>query len=1008
MDIGFRSIVRNMVLKIISHNVNGNVEVIPFVIVQHRPDVIVIIEAHGRLRNVLGFSNVFISDDLSVLIRQDMHYRLVSHSIDPVSHDIAVFDLHGTTLVSAYLRSGRKSTGMLKLREMSQVQSPKRVIIGDLNANFVRENVASRILKDWIDNDGDLFILNDPAQYTFRRPHCSPSVLDYGIVSGSLVDKTHFQVIQDFHSDHRPIMIGLGDTVERLTGNYEDLYPVRSLNLHRHPIPEQFADKLEKLIEDQGDRTVGLHQLINRVLNMKGIRRQRRRRHHHRRRKEDELIPLPRYLVEMKKFVDSCPWDLTLPKKFKRAVRKWKRERWFNFCQEIDFEWTTERVWKKFNASRGKPARMFTQDFAKEVERIKNDFQEFSDNQMPPVLYSLVRFDLSDDMVNQWNQLFTLVELEIALSQLSSNSAPGPDGLHYGIYKALGVRAKKMLLNLLNQYFESGTLPESCKQALQIALSKPDGGYRPITLINCHVKILEKLVYNRIAPFLDRFLPDYQFGFRKKRSSADQAARFIARCQQLRESGYNVGVLFLDIKKAFDRVDRRLVYGDLYEVGVRGRILVMIKNLLEPSSVRVLLEGFVSNSYVPKDGTPQGGILSPVIWSFYFRGLPFAKSEPFGFADDVALLTYSKSDPFPILSKEYESIRNFASRRKIQFSDSKVKSMLMSTTRKRRRDSMNVPVVTYRDLAGNVRLVEQVSHYKYLGIVIDDKLNFVEWTNVLCKQIDKRTQMISRIGATVKLSRRAMETFYNGYVRGYIQYGSSIMQAVLSPRLKEKIEVCDRRGLRMCVGALPRTSNVRLAEESTLEPLSTLLERSVLRTGVRLLYTPELRCVWNTITDASSSGKRRLDYHWLECWRGAGICRQNRREDALSRVFEIYPKQKPKKWKYFTGSFWRERMLARFRMGVLPTRAWAYSMRLSASDVCRHCHEDEETMDHLLLYCDEVDRDDLCIVWFRELEFQVDFTLEAISNVLKFDFRRTVLENALIGFIRKNNLFKKW
>lgn len=101
-------------------------------------------------------------------------------------------------------------------------------------------------------------------------------------------------------------------------------------------------------------------------------------------------------------------------------------------------------------------------------------------------------------------------------------------------------------------------------------------------------------------------------------------------------------------------------------------------------------------------------------------------------------------------------------------------------------------------------------------------------------------------------------------------------------------------------------------------------------------------------------------------------------------------------------------MLARFRMGVLPTRAWAFSMRLSASAVCRHCHEDEETMDHLLLYCDEVDREDLCAAWFQELEFEEDFTLEAISRVLKLDFRRIVLENALIGFIRKNNLFKKW
>ena len=101
-------------------------------------------------------------------------------------------------------------------------------------------------------------------------------------------------------------------------------------------------------------------------------------------------------------------------------------------------------------------------------------------------------------------------------------------------------------------------------------------------------------------------------------------------------------------------------------------------------------------------------------------------------------------------------------------------------------------------------------------------------------------------------------------------------------------------------------------------------------------------------------------------------------------------------------------MLARFRMGVLPTRAWAYSMRLSENEVCRHCREEKETMDHLLLHCDEVDREEIVQVWYEELEFEEDMTLSAVSHVLKNDFRRVLLEKALIDFIRKNNLFKKW
>src|SRR5690349_8508916 len=97
---------------------------------------------------------------------------------------------------------------------------------------------------------------------------------------------------------------------------------------------------------------------------------------------------------------------------------------------------------------------------------------------------------------------------------------------------------------------------------------------------------------------------------------------------------------------------------------------------------------------------------------------------------------------------------------------------------------MEQPVVRYLDSDGKVHEVEQVSQYKYLGITIDDKLEFTEWTNVLCTEIKRRTQLIQRIAATVKLSRRAMETFYGGYVRGYIQYGASIIQATVPDTMK--------------------------------------------------------------------------------------------------------------------------------------------------------------------------------------------------------------------------------
>ena len=335
-----------MVFKLISYNVNGNVECIPFVIAAHRPDVLAAIEGHSRLGNVFGFSKFYVSNDLTVYIRQDMSHRFVKQSVCPESHEITIFEVNNVMLAAAYLRKGRQAAGMLKLREMCQGPYPSRIIMGDLNANFVLDNAASRALRDWLEQEEGLFNLNDPDFPTFSRPQCTSSLLDYCIVSRSLLNCSELQVIQDFHSDHRPIMLSLGLSVDLLKGNYSDMYSTRSLNLHLRQVPEGFSDKLEELVDEK--HGYPLHDLIDRALKHTGA---------HRRRRKPGRPALPGHLVEMRKIANLNQDNVILRKTFRRSVRKWRRDRWLTFCQEIDFEWTTQRVWKKFKASLGRPDR---------------------------------------------------------------------------------------------------------------------------------------------------------------------------------------------------------------------------------------------------------------------------------------------------------------------------------------------------------------------------------------------------------------------------------------------------------------------------------------------------------------------------------------------------------------------------------------------------------------------------------------------------------------------------
>ena len=82
----------------------------------------------------------------------------------------------------------------------------------------------------------------------------------------------------------------------------------------------------------------------------------------------------------------------------------------------------------------------------------------------------------------------------------------------------------------------------------------------------------------------------------------------------------------------------------------------------------------------------------------------------------------------------------------------------------------------------------------------------------------------------------------------------------------------------------------------------------------------------------------------------------------------------------YRGDFWEERLLARIRMGVLPTKKWASRLGLEQNSRCRHCKLDEETAQHLFLECPLIIKDALRRFLVETL--QLPPTFESIRNIL--------------------------
>ena len=131
------------------------------------------------------------------------------------------------------------------------------------------------------------------------------------------------------------------------------------------------------------------------------------------------------------------------------------------------------------------------------------------------------------------------------------------------------------LVYICNMSLSEGVFPTQLKMANVVPLFKCDDPmmfdhYRPVSLL-CTLSF-EKIRYNRLINFLDKFsiLYEYQFGFRRKRSTHMALISLIDKLTQaIKNDEYVIGV-FLDFSKAFDTVDHKILLDKLYHYGVRG------------------------------------------------------------------------------------------------------------------------------------------------------------------------------------------------------------------------------------------------------------------------------------------------------------------------------------------------------------------------------------------------------------------------------------------------------
>ena len=173
------------------------------------------------------------------------------------------------------------------------------------------------------------------------------------------------------------------------------------------------------------------------------------------------------------------------------------------------------------------------------------------------------------------------------------------------------------------------------------------GNYRPISLLSNISKLIEKLMYVRLYRFfnLHNTLLECQFGFRANHSTSHALISITEKLRDALDTGHFACGVFIDLKKAFDTVDHKILISKLEHYGVRGIIKDWLSSYLDNRKQFVSLNGFKSSLNFITCGFPQGSVLGPLLFLIYITDLSSSvkHSVVHHFADDTNLICINKS-----------------------------------------------------------------------------------------------------------------------------------------------------------------------------------------------------------------------------------------------------------------------------------------------------------------------------------------------------------------------------
>ena len=371
-------------------------------------------------------------------------------------------------------------------------------------------------------------------------------------------------------------------------------------------------------------------------------------------------------------------------------------------------------------------------------------------------------------------------EFKDAFFALKTNKSPGNDNLHVNVIRKLYHELKIPLMNIFSQSLKKGIFPEKMKIAKVSPIFKKGdksilSNYRPISVLPCFSKILECIMYNRLYAYVaeNNILFNKQFGFRAGHSTEHALLELI---DQINDSfngkSYFLGI-FIDLSKAFDTVDHKILLKKLQHYRIKGKNLSWFESYLTGRKQYIKFE---INDYNGKTGllkitcgVPQGSILGPLLFIIYINALCQVSDilKLIMFADDTNLFCSSNDIKtlFFNTNLELQKISGWFRANKLSLNEDKTTFTLFHRIKDRDNLPLRLPILKINDYD-----IKRSSSIKFLGVLVDEHLSWTDHINILENKLSKNLGLLYK--SKHFLNANGMKSLYYSFFHSYLNYGN--------------------------------------------------------------------------------------------------------------------------------------------------------------------------------------------------------------------------------------------